>query len=115
MVIGVITGRGAIPLFRVPSQVKINAQYYVDYVLKPVRRERLERAIAKLRSLHTAEPARLEPVAAPVPPVDEPRAQRQVPESSRHSLGCLSNDAYAFTIHAIWEVAREKRTQVSFS
>ena len=36
MVIGVITGRGTVPLFRVPSQVKINAEYYVEYVLKPL-------------------------------------------------------------------------------
>jgi hypothetical protein len=26
MIVGVITGRGTVPLFRVPSQVKINAQ-----------------------------------------------------------------------------------------
>ena len=36
MIVGVITGRGTVPLFRVPSEVKINAQYYVDYVLKPL-------------------------------------------------------------------------------
>ena len=36
MVIGIITGRGKLPLLRVPSKVKINAQYYVDYVLKPL-------------------------------------------------------------------------------
>ena len=36
MVIGVITGRGTIPLFRVPSEVKINADYYVEYVLRPI-------------------------------------------------------------------------------
>ena len=36
MIVGVITGRGTVPLLRVPSQVKINAQYYVDYVLKPL-------------------------------------------------------------------------------
>ena len=34
MVVGIITGRDTVPLFRVPSSVKINAQYYVDYVLK---------------------------------------------------------------------------------
>ena len=33
MVVGVISGRGTIPLFKVPSNVKINAQYYIDYVL----------------------------------------------------------------------------------
>lgn len=43
MVIGVITGRGAVPLFRVPSRVKINAQYYIDYVLKPLFEEHLPR------------------------------------------------------------------------
>jgi len=36
MVIGIITGRGTLPLFRVPSEVKINADYYVEYVLKPL-------------------------------------------------------------------------------
>ena len=36
MVVGIITGRGTVPLFRVPSNVKINAQYYVYYVLKPL-------------------------------------------------------------------------------
>ena len=36
MVVGAITGRGTVPLFKVPSNVKINAQYYVDYVLKPL-------------------------------------------------------------------------------
>ena len=36
MVVGIITGRGTVPLFRVPSNVKINAQYYVNYVLKPL-------------------------------------------------------------------------------
>ena len=36
MVIEVITGRGTVPLFRVPANVKINAEYYVEYVLKPL-------------------------------------------------------------------------------
>jgi len=36
MVVGIITVRGTVPLFRIPSNVKINAQYYVDYVLKPL-------------------------------------------------------------------------------
>jgi [histone H3]-lysine36 N-dimethyltransferase SETMAR len=36
MVIGVITGKGTLPLIRVPSAVKVNAQYYVDYVLRPL-------------------------------------------------------------------------------
>ena len=30
MVIGIITGRGTVPLFRVPTEVKINAEYYID-------------------------------------------------------------------------------------
>ena len=34
MIVGVITGLGTVPLLRELSQVKINAQYYVDYVLK---------------------------------------------------------------------------------
>ena len=36
MVVGVIFGRGTLPLFRVPSKVKINAQYYIDFVLQPL-------------------------------------------------------------------------------
>ena len=36
MVVGIITGRGTVPLFRVPSKVKINAEYYIEYVLKPL-------------------------------------------------------------------------------
>ena len=36
MVVGIITGHVTVPLFRVPSSVKINAQYYVGYVLKPL-------------------------------------------------------------------------------
>lgn len=43
MVIGVITGRGTVPLFRVPPKVKINAEYYVEYVLKPLFRDHLPR------------------------------------------------------------------------
>ena len=31
MVIGIITGRGTVPLFRVPSKVKINAAYYFEF------------------------------------------------------------------------------------
>jgi hypothetical protein len=36
MVVGIITGRGTVPLIRVPSEVKINALYYVEKVLKPL-------------------------------------------------------------------------------
>lgn len=47
MVVGVISGRGTIPLFKVPSNVKINAQYYIDYVLKPLFNEHLPRLYPK--------------------------------------------------------------------
>ena len=43
MVIGIITGRGTVPLFRVPSKVKINAAYYVELFLKPLFTEHLPR------------------------------------------------------------------------
>jgi len=43
MVVGVISGRGCLPLYRVPNKVKINARYYVDFVLKPLFREYLPR------------------------------------------------------------------------
>ena len=36
MVIGAITGRGTLRLIRVPKKVKVNAQYYIDDVLKPL-------------------------------------------------------------------------------
>ena len=36
MLIGIITGHGTVPLFRVPSSVKINSHYYKGYVLKPL-------------------------------------------------------------------------------
>ena len=41
MVIGILTGRGTVPLFRVPTACKINAEYYVEYVLKPLFHEYL--------------------------------------------------------------------------
>ena len=34
MVVGIISGRGTVPLLRVPGRVKINAEYYTNYVLK---------------------------------------------------------------------------------
>ena len=39
--VGILTGKGTIPLIRLPSEVKINAQFYVDYVLKPLFTEHL--------------------------------------------------------------------------
>jgi hypothetical protein len=36
MVVGIITGRGTVPLIQVPPKVKINSQYYIDNVLKPL-------------------------------------------------------------------------------
>jgi hypothetical protein len=36
MVIGVMSGRGVLPLIRVPSEVKINSERYIDLVLKPL-------------------------------------------------------------------------------
>jgi len=35
MVVGVITGRGIVPLFKVPGSVKINSENYCKLVLKP--------------------------------------------------------------------------------
>lgn len=43
MVVGILTGRGTAPLIRVPSSTKINSQYYVDYVLRPLFTEHLPR------------------------------------------------------------------------
>lgn len=36
MVVGAISGRGVLPLFKVPPNVKINAKYYQEHVLKPL-------------------------------------------------------------------------------
>ena len=36
MVVGVLSGRGTVSLFRVPPKVKINSVYYIDNVLKPL-------------------------------------------------------------------------------
>jgi hypothetical protein len=44
MVVGAISGRGTLPLIKVPQNVKINAKYYIDHVLKPI----LETHIPKL-------------------------------------------------------------------
>ena len=44
MVVGAITGRGTVPLITVPGNVKINANYYINDVLKPL----LEGSVAKL-------------------------------------------------------------------
>jgi histone-lysine N-methyltransferase SETMAR len=43
MVIGVITGRGTVPLFQVPPKAKVNAEYYIEYVLKPLFKNHLPR------------------------------------------------------------------------
>ena len=47
MVVGVITGKGTLPLFRVPSSVKINARYYIEHVLKPLFNDHLPRLYPK--------------------------------------------------------------------
>lgn len=39
MVVGAMTGRGVVPLIRVPPNVKVNSQYYIDNVLKPLLEE----------------------------------------------------------------------------
>lgn len=36
MVVGAMSGRGTLPLIRVPHNVKINAKYYIEKVLKPL-------------------------------------------------------------------------------
>jgi hypothetical protein len=36
MVVAAITGRGTLPLIRVPSKVKVNADYYISHVLRPL-------------------------------------------------------------------------------
>lgn len=47
MVVGILTGRGTVPLMKVPSATKINAKYYVDYVLRPLFTEHLPRLYGK--------------------------------------------------------------------
>ncbi|UYV67875.1 K02A2.6-like [Cordylochernes scorpioides] len=36
MVVGVMTGRGVLPLIKVPSKVKVKSEFYIECVLKPV-------------------------------------------------------------------------------
>lgn len=36
MVVGAMSGRGTLPLIRVPKNVKINSKFYIDNVLKPL-------------------------------------------------------------------------------
>lgn len=36
MVVGAMTGRGVVPLVKVPGKVKINAHYYIEKVLRPL-------------------------------------------------------------------------------
>ncbi|UYV82128.1 IKK1 [Cordylochernes scorpioides] len=36
MVVGVMTGRGVLRLIKVPSKVKVNSEFYIECVLKPV-------------------------------------------------------------------------------
>ncbi|UYV70322.1 hypothetical protein LAZ67_7002518 [Cordylochernes scorpioides] len=36
MVVGVMTGRGVLPLIKVPSKVKVNSEFYIECFLKPV-------------------------------------------------------------------------------
>jgi histone-lysine N-methyltransferase SETMAR len=43
MVVGATSGRGVLPLIKVPPKAKINAEYYIDYVLKPIIEEHLPR------------------------------------------------------------------------
>lgn len=50
MVVGAITGKGTLPLIRVPAKVKINSDYYIDHVLKPF----LEEKIPKLYGRETS-------------------------------------------------------------
>ena len=36
MIVGALSGRGVLPLIKVPRNVKINADYYIQHVLKPI-------------------------------------------------------------------------------
>lgn len=36
MVVGALSGRGTLPLIKVPQKVKVTAKYYIDFVLKPL-------------------------------------------------------------------------------
>jgi hypothetical protein len=36
MIVGAISGRGVLPLIKVPPKAKVNADYYISYVLKPL-------------------------------------------------------------------------------
>jgi hypothetical protein len=36
MIVGIITGRGQLPLIKVPAKVKVNSSWYITYVLQPL-------------------------------------------------------------------------------
>jgi len=36
MVVGALSGRGLLPLIKVPQKVKVTAKYFIDFVLKPL-------------------------------------------------------------------------------
>lgn len=50
MIVGAISGRGVLPLIKVPQKVKVNARYYIDCVLKPL----LEKSVQKLYGKDTS-------------------------------------------------------------
>ena len=39
MVVAALCGRGTLPLLRVPNNTKVNSQYYINFVLKPILEE----------------------------------------------------------------------------
>ena len=43
MVVGAISGRGTLPLIKVPKKTKVNADYYISNVLKPIVEKHLPR------------------------------------------------------------------------
>ncbi len=43
MIVGAITGRGVLPLIRVPPKAKINSEYYIKYVLKRLLEKELQK------------------------------------------------------------------------
>lgn len=47
MVVGAISGRGVLPLIKIPQQVKINAAYYIHFVSKPLLEVRMPKLVGR--------------------------------------------------------------------
>ena len=134
MVVGVLTGRGPLPLLKVPSNVKISAQVYIDSVLKPI----LEVHLPKLypgemekvyihhekSTSHTAKKVVNYASAIHhqlgitiISNKDIPVKSRDISQLDFFGFGYLKQQLYfrhARTLDGLWKVAQEEWIGISF-